>query len=280
MPRITGITMSDSPATALAVDLMEVGVRFAAPGGETVALDGLDLAIAPGSFTVVIGPNGSGKSTVLRLIAGLVEPSVGAVHISGSAPRAGDGRVGIAFQQPRLLPWRSILDNVTLPLELAGVPEVERRVRGEEALARVGLADAAGLRPREVSGGMAQRAGLARALIGDPGVLLLDEPFSALDALTREGFDLELQRLWLERRQTVVLVTHSVPEAVTLADRVVVLSPRPGRVDRLVEIDLPRPRSTGVDADAHGAAAALEIRAALDASAAEVRSWSAAEGVA
>jgi NitT/TauT family transport system ATP-binding protein len=265
--------MADSSNQGLAIDLAEIGVRFATPAGELTALDGLSLDVAPGSFTVVIGPNGSGKSTLLRVIAGLVRPSAGGVTVGGTSPRAGDGRVGICFQQPRLLPWRSILDNVTLPLELVGVPEEARRRSGEAALARVGLDVAGALRPREVSGGMAQRAALARALITDPGVLLLDEPFSALDALTREGFDLELQRMWLERRQTVVLVTHSVPEAVMLADRVVVLTDRPGRVDRIVEVDLPRPRPAGLDGEPRAVEAAAEIRAVLDASAAALRSW-------
>ncbi len=265
--------MADSSNQGLAIDLTGIGVRFATPAGELTALDGLGLDIVPGSFTVVIGPNGSGKSTLLRVVAGLVTPSTGRALVGGAAPRAGDGRVGICFQQPRLLPWRSILDNVSLPLELAGMPEPERRATGEAALARVGLEDAGALRPREVSGGMAQRAALARALITDPGVLLLDEPFSALDALTREGFDLELQRLWRERRQTVVHVTHSVSEAVMLADRVVVLTDRPGRVDRIVEVDLAWPRPAGLDGEPRAVEAAAEIRAALDASAAALRSW-------
>ncbi len=273
--------MPDTQPGALAVDLEGVGVRFPTPGAGVVALEGLDLGIPASSFTVVIGPNGSGKSTLLRLVAGLLAPTAGTVSVGGSAPVAGDGRVGIAFQQPRLLPWRSVLDNVALPLELAGVDASERQARGEVALERVGLGEAALLRPRELSGGMAQRAGLARALIGDPGVLLLDEPFSALDALTREGFDLELQRLWLERRRTIVLVTHSVSEAVMLADRVVVLTPRPGRVAQLVEIDVPRPRPTGLDGDERAAAAANEIRSALGASpAAGLRPWAVEDGAA
>jgi NitT/TauT family transport system ATP-binding protein len=198
--------------------------------------------VAAGSFTVVIGPNGSGKSTLLRLVAGLLAPQRGVVTVGGAPPRAGDGRVGLAFQQPRLVPWLTVDHNVALPLALAGV---ESRTRGEHArrsLARVGLATAGRLLPRELSGGMAQRAALARALITDPPVLLLDEPFSSLDALTREAFDTELQRLWLDQPRTLILVTHSVAEAVRLGDRVAVMSARAGAIARIVEVELPRPR--------------------------------------
>lgn len=260
----------------LPVRLFGVSVAFPGRDGPLVALRDLDLEVPAGSFTVIIGPNGCGKSTLLRLVAGLLTPSSGTVAVGSmgpTVPRPGDGRVGIAFQQPRLVPWLTTLDNVALPLTLAGVPRAERRRRALEALARVGLDTAAGLRPRELSGGMAQRAALARALIGDPPVLLLDEPFSALDALTREAFDSELQRLWLERRRTVVMVTHSVGEAIRLADRVVVMTARPGRVARLVEVELPRPRPVTLTG---GEAVRAEeaIRAALAAQQpVELRSW-------
>lgn len=266
---------------AVGVSLRDVSLRF---GGQTtglVALDGLSLDVPAGSFTVIIGPNGCGKSTLLRLVAGLLEPTSGEVTLEGEGPRAGDGRVGLAFQQPRLVPWRSTLDNVALPLEINGVAVAERRARGVAALERVGLAGAAALRPRELSGGMAQRAALARALIGEPPVLLLDEPFSALDALTRETFDAELQRLWLERRRTVILVTHSVSEAVSLADRIVVMTPRPGRVARVVEVDLPRPRTAELLGDPRAARIAAEVREALTAAhAVELRPWAEQEGAA
>ena len=197
------------------------------------------------------------------------------VLVGGAEPVAGDGRVGLDFQQPRLVPWRSVIDNVALPMELAGVAPDARRDRAGAALAQVGLASAAGLRPSELSGGMAQRAALARAMVGDPPVLLLDEPFSALDALTREEFDAELQRLWLERPRTVVFVTHSVAEAVALADRVVVMTPRPGQVARVVEVDLPRPRPVVVTADPRAAALAAEVRDALaSVHGLELRPWS------
>ena len=262
-------------ATGLDLSLDGVDARFATAGGQIEALAGLELAVAAGSFTVVIGPNGCGKSTLLRVIAGLKAPDAGRVLVGGAEPVAGDGRVGLDFQQPRLVPWRSVIDNVALPMELAGVAPDARRDRAEAALAQVGLASAARLRPRELSGGMAQRAALARAMVGDPPVLLLDEPFSALDALTREEFDAELQRLWLERPRTVVFVTHSVAEAVALADRVVVMTPRPGRVARVVEVDLPRPRPVVVTADPRAAALAAEVRDALaSVHGLELRPWS------
>jgi NitT/TauT family transport system ATP-binding protein len=270
------------PPTATGLDLSLDGVdaRFATADGQIEALAGLDLAAGADSFTAVIGPNGCGKSTLLRLLAGLKVPDAGRVLVGGVAPVAGDGRVGLDFQQPRLVPWRSVIENVALPMELAGVAPEARRGRAEAALAQVGLASAAGLRPRELSGGMAQRAALARAMVGDPPVLLLDEPFSALDALTREEFDAELQRIWLERPRTVVFVTHSVAEAVALADRVVVMTPRPGRVARVVEVGLPRPRSVVVTADPRAAQVAAEVRDALaSVHALEVRPWSEATEV-
>lgn len=273
------MTSNPTDRTGLPVDVDGVGVRFAGPLGDLQALADCSLAVSPGSFTVVIGPNGCGKSTLLRVVAGLLDPTSGSVAVGGEAPRRGDGRVGLAFQQPRLVGWRSTLDNVALPLELAGATPAERRRQAARALERVGLAGAAGLRPRELSGGMAQRAALARALIGDPPVLLLDEPFSALDALTRETFNAELQELWLERRRTVILVTHSVPEAVALADRVVVMTPRPGRVARIVEVDLPRPRPAELTGHQRAADLAAEVRDALaSVHALELRPWSQGEG--
>ena len=253
------------PATrgGLAVHVHDLTVSFPAPDGRLTALRDCSLEMEAGSFTVIIGPNGSGKSTLLRVIAGLLLPDAGRATIGpgpdAEAPRAGDPRVGVVFQQPRLLPWLTVAGNVELPLAINGVARPERDERTAAALRQVGLADAARLRPAELSGGMAQRAGLARALVSDPPVLLLDEPFSALDALTREAFDAELQRLWLQRRRTLVLVTHSVSEAVRLADQVAVLSARPGSVARLVPVDLPRPRGVEVAAAEQEGA----IRAAL-----------------
>jgi NitT/TauT family transport system ATP-binding protein len=270
------------PRIGLPVRLAEVTVRFPAPAGSLEALRGLSLDIPAGSMTVIIGPNGCGKSTLLRLIAGLLQPAEGSVRIGegdGAEPRAGDGRVGLAFQQPRLVPWLTILHNVALPLTFKPVghqpyvaalpgstPTDNAMALAQDALDRVGLSDAAELRPSQLSGGMAQRAGLARALITDPPILLLDEPFSALDALTREGFDGELQRLWMDRPRTMVLVTHAVSEAVRMADRIVIMAPRPGSVARIIPVDLPRPRSTTLA----GNRAAATIEAATRAVLAEV----------
>ena len=270
---------TSAPMPGEAVRVEDATVTFPTHNGSLVALTRCSLDVPAGSFTVVIGPNGCGKSTLLRLIAGLLRPDAGHVTIgdeAGSPPRAGDGRVGIAFQQPRLLPWLSTLDNVALPLALRGVAADERGARGREALARVGLSDAADLRPRELSGGMAQRSGLARALIGDPPVLLLDEPFSALDALSREAFDSELQELWLERPRTVILVTHSVPEAVRMADRIAVMTPRPGSVAREIEVDLPRPRPISPGGDDRAMRLEAAVRDALaSVHAPELASWTA-----
>jgi len=271
-----------TPSTkALEATLDGVGMRFVGPRGEVVALDDFTLHVPAGSFTVLIGPNGCGKSTLLRLVAGLLAPSTGEVLVGGAPPRAGDGRVSLAFQQPRLVPWRSTLDNVALPLEVAGVEPAERRSRAAAALERVGLVTAANLRPRELSGGMAQRAALARALIAEPAVLLLDEPFSALDALTRETFDRELQALWQESRRTVILVTHSVSEAISLADHVVVMTPRPGRVATVVDVDLPRPRPVEPATDPRAAVLAGGVRDVLTSThAVELRPWAEQEGAA
>ncbi len=261
-------TRTDQALTppGLPVRLEGVSVQFPPIDHPVEALRDMTLDIPAGSLTVIIGPNGCGKSTLLRVIAGLLQPDAGRVAIgetAGAPPRAGDGRVGLAFQQPRLLPWLSSVDNVALPLTLAGIGADEARLRGRDALQRVGLAEAAELRPSQLSGGMAQREGLARALITDPPILLLDEPFSALDALTREGFDGELQRLWMDRPRTVILVTHSVNEAVRMADRIVVMTARPGRVAHIIPVDLPRPRAATVAADPTAASVDAATRAAL-----------------
>jgi len=242
-----------------------VGVRFERRGAEpNQALDGFDLSVERGEIVALIGPNGCGKSTFLRVAAGLLPPTAGSVSLDDRPITGPDPRVGLVFQEPRLLPWRSVADNITYPLELAGWPPDRRRDRLGELLQLVGLGDAATLRPSQLSGGMRQRAAIARSLALQPEVLLLDEPFSALDALTRDRFNLELLKLWDRTRSTIVIVTHSIPEAILLADRVVVMTPRPGRVAAVVPIDAPRPRSLELLDRAFVSDAAAAIRAELD----------------
>jgi ABC-type nitrate/sulfonate/bicarbonate transport system ATPase subunit len=246
------------------IDLHQVGVAFPAGRDERlVALDGVDLAVAPGEIVALIGPNGSGKSTLLRVIAGLLAPDAGTASIDGQPIDGPDPRVGLVFQEPRLLPWRTAAANVAYPLELAGVPRAERAARVATLLETVGLEAAASQIPSELSGGMRQRAALARTLALAPEVLLLDEPFSALDELTRERLNLELLAITARTPTTVIVVTHSVQEAIFLADRVVVLSARPGRVVADLPVTLRRPRSIGDLDAAIVTSTALEIRAAL-----------------
>jgi NitT/TauT family transport system ATP-binding protein len=197
----------------------------------------------PNEFVCIIGPSGCGKSTLLRILAGLVEPTSGRVLLDGEPLDGPQRRVGFMFQQANLMPWRSALRNVTLPLEIQGLNGQDTEKRAREMLELVGLTDFAHSRPADLSGGMQQRVALARALVYDPQVLLLDEPFGALDALTRERMIDELLRIWRMRQKTVVMVTHNIQEAVLVADRVLTMSPQPGRIEREVPIDLPRPRS-------------------------------------
>ncbi len=226
----------------------------------TVALDGFSLGVGAGEVVALIGPNGCGKSTFLRVAAGLLIPENGFVAIDGEAFSAPDPRIGLVFQEPRLLPWRSVADNVAWPLELAGWPRDRIAVRVRELVEIVGLEDAADRRPVQLSGGMRQRAAIARSLALAPEVLLLDEPFSALDALTRERFNLEMLKLQARTATTVVIVTHSIPEAILVADRVVVMTPRPGRVAAEIRIDAARPRSLATLDGALASDAAAEIR--------------------
>jgi NitT/TauT family transport system ATP-binding protein len=249
--------------------LAATDIRVAFPGASrgaapTVALDGFSLDVAAREIVALIGPNGCGKSTFLRVAAGLLRPDRGSVAVDDDAIVAPDPRIGLVFQEPRLLPWRSVADNVTWPLELAGWSAERRETRLGELLDVVGLEGSADLRPVQLSGGMRQRAAIARSMALAPEVLLLDEPFSALDALTRERFNLEMLGLQERTGSTVVIVTHSIPEAILLADRVVVMTPRPGRVAAEVRIDAPRPRSLATLDGALVSAAATQIRRHLE----------------
>ena len=216
----------------------ELSAVFPDSNGGLHALDGVSFEVRPREFVCVLGPSGSGKSTILRILAGLLPPTTGEVVFSGGQTP----RIGMVFQQANLMPWRTVTENLTLPLELAGMGNEEARHTAGEMMDLVGLDGFEGYWPRDLSGGMAQRVAIARALIHDPDLLLLDEPFGSLDALTRERMWTELSRIWQARQKTVVMVTHSISEALFLADRVLVLTQRPGKVKLDLEVDLPRPR--------------------------------------
>ncbi|MGO1630284.1 ABC transporter ATP-binding protein [Microbacterium sp.] len=226
--------------TADAVTISGVDKTFATRTGEVHALSAVDLAVAPGEFVSLIGPSGCGKSTLMRLMADLDQPTSGSVSVFGKpASRArADQDYGIAFQQAGLLPWRTVAENVALPLQLHGWSARSRRARAAELLDMVGLADFAGRHPDQLSGGMQQRVAIARSLAESPRLLLMDEPFGALDEMTRERMQSELLRICAETGAAVVFVTHSIPEAVYLSDRVVVMSPRPGRISEIIPMRL------------------------------------------
>jgi len=234
-----------------AITFEKVGRVFElADGQQVTALRDLSFSIAKNEFVAIVGPSGCGKSTVLRLIAGLIPPTRGRVSIYEVAVDAPPDMVGIVFQKPTLLPWLDVKSNVTFPMrhKYGRVTERDHKL-ARELLALVGLSDFASSRPDELSGGMQQRAAIARALLLDPEILLMDEPFSALDALTRDEMSFELLRIWTERPKTVVFITHSIPEAVLLADRIFVMTPRPGTIAEIIDNPLPRPRGIDTLAD-------------------------------
>ena len=223
-----------------------VGQTFRTSGRVTRALERVDLAVEAGEFVAILGPSGCGKSTLMKIAAGLIAPSEGQVTIGGTPVKGPWTKLGIVFQSPVLLDWRNVLDNVLVQLELRGQDPAAYRDRAHALLRSVGLEGFADRMPRELSGGMRQRTAIVRGLIHDPPLLMMDEPFGALDALTREQMRIDLEKLWLSRRQTTLFITHGISEAVALADRVVVMTPRPGRIDRIIPIDLPRPRNKAV----------------------------------
>ena len=212
------------------------------------ALEEVSLSIAPGQFVSVLGQSGCGKSTLLRCIAGLEVPSSGSVSVNGTPVSAPPEGLGMVFQRDALLEWRTVADNLLLPVDFRGGDRKAARQRGDQLLGLTGLKGFESYYPAQLSGGMRQRVALCRALVDDPVLLLMDEPFGALDALTRDQMNVELQRMWLTEHKTVVFVTHSITEAIFLGDRVVVFTPRPGRVAEVIEIELPRPRRLAVRA--------------------------------
>jgi NitT/TauT family transport system ATP-binding protein len=256
--------LPEQPASAIVipdVQVQGVSIRF----GETLALAGVDLTIAPGDFVSLIGPSGCGKTTLLRAIADLVEPSEGTLLVNGVTPhQARLARAyGYVFQAPALYPWRSIARNVMLPLEVMGVPRTERAARAAKYLDLVGLGGFGKKFPWQLSGGMQQRASIARALCFEPGLLLMDEPFGALDEITRDGLNLHLHQLWRRTGLSCVFVTHSIQEAVFLSTRIVVISARPGRVVDVIGCDLPAERDLDLRETPQFLAIANRVRAAL-----------------
>ncbi len=244
--RVAG--MARAAASSPVIDIRGVGLAFTTADGPVHALADIDLAITGGEFISLIGPSGCGKTTLLRVIADLEQPTAGLVRVNGVSPQAArrERQYGYVFQAPALFPWRTVERNVTLPLEVMGVPAAERRRRAAHWLEMVNLQGFAQKHPWQLSGGMQQRASIARALSFDPQLLLMDEPFGALDEIVRDKLNLQLLRLWAETRKTVVFVTHSIPEAVFLSTRIVVMSPRPGRIIDVIDVDLPAGRPLDV----------------------------------
>ena len=258
------------PASASeGITFLEVGRSFETREGQDLnALEKVSLEIKPGEFVSVVGPSGCGKTTLLRMVAGLLAPTVGKVLVGGVEVREPRPDVGLVFQQALLLPWLSVLRNVLLPVDVQGQQIDNFRDRALELIRMVGLGGFEKRLPSELSGGMQQRVALARALVHNPKILLMDEPFAALDAMTRETMNIELQRIWAEHHKTVLFITHGIPESVFLSDRVVVMTARPGRIAAVIDIPFPRPRSAALLGTAEFAAVAGQIRNVFDTAAA------------
>jgi NitT/TauT family transport system ATP-binding protein len=248
-----------------------VSLVYPTSRGPLTALQALSFGVAPGEFVSVLGPSGCGKSTLLKLVTGLLRPSEGRLALAGRTIDGPRADVGIVFQQPTLLPWKRVIDNVLVPIRARGGAVAEYHDKAMSLLELVGLSAFARHYPQELSGGMQQRVGIARALLAEPNLLLMDEPFAALDAMTRESMMDELLHIWQRSGKTVLFITHSIPEAVYLSDRVLVMSPRPGRIVDSVDIDLPRPRSVETMATVRFGELCNELRARF-------RSLSAAPG--
>lgn len=235
--------LAKTASAAGAITIKNLNKVFDTDSGKVVALQDINLTVKEDEFVSVVGPSGCGKTTLLTILAGLGTQTSGTVDLRG-APITGPRRdVGVVFQSPVLFPWRSILENVLLPIDVLRLNRKEYVPKAEALLAMAGLSGFEKKYPAELSGGMQQRVGLVRALIHEPAMLLMDEPFGALDALTRENMNLELQRIWMETKRTVFFITHSIGEAIFLGDRVLVMTPRPGQLKLEIKIDLPRPRS-------------------------------------
>ena len=254
--------MEDDPRKPVLI-VQNLSAVFRNGNGGLQALDRVSFSVCPQEFVCVLGPSGSGKSTLLRILAGLLPATEGEVIYEGEHLKGPRDRVGFVFQKANLMPWRTVLQNITLPLEVQGMPYPAAEARAQELVALVGLQGFEQALPRDLSGGMAQRVAIARALVHDPDLLLLDEPFGALDALTRERMGGELLRIWQTQRKTVVMVTHSISESLLLADRVLVLTPRPGRLRLDLPVGLTRPRSEETRYTSEFSALARRLRASI-----------------
>ncbi|HYB42156.1 MAG TPA: ABC transporter ATP-binding protein [Candidatus Methylomirabilis sp.] len=243
-----------------AITIRELSKSYRTRDGQVVALERISTSVAEGEFVAVVGPSGCGKSTLLKILAGILPPSTGQALLRGSAIEGPRRDIGVVFQSPVLFPWRTVLDNVLLPIDVQGLGREKHVTAAMDLLALVGLRGFERRYPWELSGGMQQRVAITRALVHDPAMLLMDEPFGALDAMTREHMNLELQRIWMDKKKTVFFITHSIPEAVFLADRVLVMTPRPGRVIDDLRVKLPRPRSLDVISTAEFGERAQQIR--------------------
>ena len=254
-----------SRETATSIDVTDVSKSYAPRRSVgTQALADTSLRIEAGEFFSVVGPSGCGKTTLMKIVAGLIAPSGGEVRIGGTPVQGPRADVGVVFQQPLLLPWLRVEANVLLPVAVQRRSKRDYRARAAELLELVGLSEFRRHYPFELSGGMQQRVAIARALIHEPALLLMDEPFGALDAMTREVMGLELQRVWEADRKTVLFITHSISEAVFLSDRIAVMSPRPGRVEAVLTVDLPRPRDVSTFSDPRFVQLADDVRRHLD----------------
>jgi NitT/TauT family transport system ATP-binding protein len=234
-----------APRRAL-ITLDAVAKTYRAADGPVESLKPLTFDIREGEFMAIVGPSGCGKSTLLKMVAGLLPVSGGDIRIDGKAVDGPQDGIGIVFQSPVLLAWRSVLDNILLQIEMRRLPRARFEGKARELIAMTGLGGFERKYPWQLSGGMQQRASICRALVHDPALLLMDEPFGALDAMTRERMNLELQRIWSETKKTVLFITHSIPEAVFLADRVLVMTERPGQIAAIYDVTLPRPRTLGM----------------------------------
>lgn len=274
LARLEATALSASPMVSMphshterdvVIDVQQLNMVYTGRGTETIALKDANLQVQEGEFISLIGPSGCGKTTLLRLIADLIQPTSGLLQVAGKSPRQArlDRAYGYVFQAPALYDWRTVRANVMLPLEIMNFPRRERRERAARLLAMVGLQDFHKQYPWQLSGGMQQRVSIARALAFDPKLLLMDEPFGALDEITRETMNDELLRIWQETGKTVMFVTHSIAEAVFLSSRIVVMTPRPGKIERVIPVDLPYPRTNDTRESPRFFALATEVREAL-----------------